>query len=250
MGARTPWATYLTPPSRSAGPLFGTQYSNTYFGNGVGTYILNGGSTGGEATLLGEGGTAIFTQTGGTNNCQSHFWLGGAQTTSLSSWYPQADNGSGYATGGTSTYSLSGGILLGPGAPQGGGSQPYGELIGDAPLQPSSRRGEPTLLPKFRWAVITRPMEEAAARIAPAPTISRRLAPSRRIWEQFYSRVFPLQFHRRNASGLHGRIDGDPHTDLGVHRPIHDRHEWYDSDHWDPRHQLVLNPPLRRPHEW
>ena len=128
----------------------GYQYSNSYFGNGVGTYILNAGSLGGSYELLGEGGTAIFTQTGGTNNCQAHFWLGGAQTTALSSWYPQADNGSGYATGGTSTYTLSGGILLGPGRPQGGsGFLPYGELIGDGAFATFIQTGGTNITPKI-----------------------------------------------------------------------------------------------------
>ena len=86
--------------------------NGTHLGNGVGTYNLSGGllTAGGNENrveLLGEGGTAIFTQSGGTNN-GPFLYVGGTQTGGL-----QFGLGSvtGLDTGASATYTLSGGLL-------------------------------------------------------------------------------------------------------------------------------------------
>ena len=101
-----------------------------YYGNGVGTYNLNGGLLTGSSTsnatnlngleAIGMAGTGIFNQTGGTNIATSILYVGGAPSNStafLKQYYSLPGNNPAYGT-----YSLSGGSLSGLG----------GEYVGTA----------------------------------------------------------------------------------------------------------------------
>ena len=140
-----------TPYNNSLGVLFLGFYGNKgatsggWYGSGVGTYNLSGGlltgNVGGTGTsgyeVIGQSGTGIFTQSGGTNAPVNGFYVGGTK---------QALFGT-IQYGGTGTYTLSNGLLTAANITGGV------ENIGQGARGPSRRRAEPTSAPRLISAV-------------------------------------------------------------------------------------------------